>query len=109
ERVEARAQDRHAETCPVGRILEREEHALPARVAPQLGDLALDPDARQSRQPVGDAAVERGDGVDLAVAVLKSLDLHVEEWYARLQEDFGGCFGRAPGGHELDGTVEVDV
>mgnify|MGYP003694418805 CR=1 FL=1 len=41
-------------------------------LAPQLGDLALDPDRRQALQPRGDAAVERADGVDLAVAVRRS-------------------------------------
>ena len=76
ERVELPARHRHAEARAVGRVLEREEDALPALLAAQLGDLALDPDRRQPREPVGDAAVERGHGVDRAVAVLDRLDLH---------------------------------
>src|SRR5262249_14808825 len=74
--VEARACDRHAETCAVARIFEREEDGLPARVAAQFGHFAFDPDRRQTAQPVCDAAVERRDGIDLAVAVLDRLDLH---------------------------------
>ena len=46
QRVEARPRDRDAETSPVRRILEREEDRCPARVAPELGHLALDPDRR---------------------------------------------------------------
>src|SRR2546429_6624938 len=87
QRVESRAQDRHTETSPVGRVLQGEEHALPARVAPQLGDLALHPDARQPREPVRHPTVEGRDGVDLAVSVLDRLDLHRGQWYARLEQD----------------------
>src|SRR5436190_16891816 len=76
QRVETRAQDRHAEARAVCRILQREEDALPARVAPQLGHLAFDPDRRQPREPVCDAAVERADRVDALVAVLNRIDLH---------------------------------
>ena len=78
QRVEARAGDRDAEAGAVVRVLEREEDGLPAWVAPELRHLALDPDRRQAAQPVRDAAVERRDGVDLAVAVLDRLDLHTE-------------------------------
>ena len=60
-------------------VLEREEHGLPALLAPQLGDLALDPDGWQPPEPVGEAAVEGGDGEDLAVAVLDRLDLRHAE------------------------------
>ena len=42
----------------------------------ELGHLALDPDGRQPLQPGGDALVEPGDGVDLAIAVDERLDLH---------------------------------
>ena len=76
ERVELPARHRHAEARAVVRVLEREEDALPALLAAQLGHLALDPDRRQPREPVADAVVERGDGVDLAVAVFDRLDLH---------------------------------
>ena len=76
QRVEARPCDRDAETRSVRRILEREEDGCPARVAAELGHLALDPDRRQPAEPVRDAAVERRDAVDLAVAVLDRLDLH---------------------------------
>ena len=76
QRVEAAAPHRDAEAGAVGRVLEREEDGLPALLAAELGDLALDPDGGQAREPLGDAAVERGDGVDLPVAVLDCLDLH---------------------------------
>src|SRR5688500_213252 len=56
-------------------VLEREEHGLPALLAPQLGHLALDPHGREPAEPVGEPAVEGGDGEDLAVAVLDRLDL----------------------------------
>ena len=55
ERVEARRAHRHREARAVVRVLEREEDALPRLLAPQLGDLALDPDRRQPREPAGDA------------------------------------------------------
>ena len=67
---------RHAEARAVRGVLEREEDALPALLAAQLGHLALDPDGRQAREPVADAAVERGHREDPAVAVLDRLDLH---------------------------------
>jgi hypothetical protein len=76
QRVEAGARDRHADARAIGRVLEREEDGLPARVAPELRDLSFDPDRGQAAQPVRHAAVERGDRVDLAIAVLKCLDLH---------------------------------
>src|SRR5947207_10274420 len=76
QRIEARACDRHAEAGTVVRVLEREEDRLPARVPSQLRHLALDPDRRETAEPVRDAAVERRDGVDLAVAVLDRFDLH---------------------------------
>ena len=60
-------------------VLEREEHGLPALLAAQLRDLALYPHGRQPPEPIGEAAVEGGNGEDLAVAVLDRLDLgHAE-------------------------------
>src|SRR2546430_3195882 len=56
----ARHGDRQARA--LRRILEREEHALPAGMAPQLGHLALDPERRQPREPVRDTSVKAGDG-----------------------------------------------
>jgi hypothetical protein len=76
QRVELPTRHRDAEARAVLRVLEREEDARPAVRAPQLRDLALDPDRRQALQPGGDAAVEGADGEDLAVAVLDRLDLH---------------------------------
>ncbi len=61
--------------APVFGILEREEDVRPGLVAAELGDLALDPDRRQPAEVHRDAAVERGDGEDLAVAVDDGLDL----------------------------------
>ena len=79
QRVEARAQDRDTEAGAVGRILEREEHGLPALVPAQLGDLALDPHSREPGEPVSDAAIERRNGVDLLLSVLDCLDLHAAD------------------------------
>src|SRR5205085_4405809 len=79
ERLEAAARHRHRQARAVGWVLEREEHALPAGMAPELGHLALDPERRQPREPVGHAAVERRHGVDLAVAVLDRRDLHAAD------------------------------
>jgi hypothetical protein len=76
QRVELAARHRDAEARAVLGVLEREEDARPAVRAPQLRDLALDPDRRQALQPGSDAAVEGAHGVDLAVAVLDRLDLH---------------------------------
>ncbi len=76
ERVELPTRHRHGQAGTVARILEREEDALPALLPPELGDLALDPDRGQSREPGGNAAVERGDGENLPIAVLLRLDLH---------------------------------
>jgi hypothetical protein len=76
ERVERPPRDRGRQARAVLRVLEREEDAAPALVSAQLGHLALDPERRQPREPVGDAAVEAGDGIDLAVAVEQWLDLH---------------------------------
>ena len=45
-------------------------------LSPELRDLALDPDRRQARKPPGDTAIERGDAVDLAVAILLGRDFH---------------------------------
>src|SRR6188472_4457443 len=75
QRVETAARHGDAEARPVVRILQREEDRLPALVAPQFGDFALDPYGREPLQPFRDAAVEGRDGVDLAVAVLDCLDL----------------------------------
>ena len=76
QRVELAAGHRHAEAGAVGRVLQREEDALPALLAAELGHLALDPDRRQAREPVADAAVEGRHREDLPVAVLDRLDLH---------------------------------
>src|SRR5439155_26387763 len=75
QRVKPVARNRQAETGAIVRILQSEEDRLPTRVAPQLGYLALHPHGREPLQPFGYAAVERRDGVDLAVAVLDRLDL----------------------------------
>ena len=61
QRVELPARHRDAEARTVARVLEREEHGLPAVVALELGDLAFDPDRGQARKPGRDAAVERAD------------------------------------------------
>jgi hypothetical protein len=74
--VEASPGNRHPEARAVGRILEREEDGLPARVAPELRHLTFHPDRRQALQPVRDPAVEGGDGIDLPISVLDRLDLH---------------------------------
>ena len=76
QRVETAARHRDADRGAAVRVLEREEHARPALVAPELGDLALDPHRREPAEPLRDAAVERGDGVDLPVLVRQRLDLH---------------------------------
>ncbi len=76
QRVELPARHRDRDAGTVGRILEREEDALPRALAAELGHLALDPDGREAREPVADPAVERRDGVDLPVSVLLRLDLH---------------------------------
>ena len=76
QRVELSTGHRYRQAGAVARILQREEHRLPAGLTPQLGDLAFDPDRRQSRQPACDAAIERRHGVNLAIAVLLRLDLH---------------------------------
>ena len=79
ERVEAPPRQGGFDARAAVLVLEREEHGLPALLAPQLGDLALDPHGRQPPQPVGETAVEGGDGEDLAVAVLDRLDLRHAE------------------------------
>ena len=76
QRVERPPGDRGGQARAVGRILEREENAAPALRPAQLRHLALDPQRRQPLEPVGDAAVEAGDGVDLPVAVEQWFDLH---------------------------------
>ena len=110
QRVELAARDRARQARAVGRILEREEDVRPAGVAAELRDLALDPDGREAGDPVGDAAVERGDGVDLAVAVLQGLDLrHEADASPKLEQDLGGRLGRAAGAEELDRAVQVGL
>ncbi len=98
---------------PVLQVLEREEHALPAVLAAQLGDLALDPERGQARKPGADTAVERGDGVDLPVAVERRLDLHeptVAQDWERLEQDLGGDFGRAAAAvDQVDREMEIGV
>jgi hypothetical protein len=74
--VELSAGHRDGEAGAVLRILEREEDALPALLSAQFCDLAFDPDRGQAREPRSDSAVERGDAVDAAVAVLDRLNLH---------------------------------
>ena len=76
-------------------VLEREEDALPALLAAQFGDLALDPDAGQAGEEVGDAAVERGDGVDLPLPVLAGSTLHASQDAAPLEQDLLRDVGRA--------------
>ena len=76
ERVELSAGHRHAEARAVGGIFQREEDALPALLATEIRDLALDPDGRQARKPVADAAVEGGHAEDPPVPVFDRLDLH---------------------------------
>ena len=76
ERVEGAARDRRLEAGAVVGVFEREEDARPVGVAAQLRHLALDPERRQAREPVGDAAVEAADGEDLLVSVQQRLDLH---------------------------------
>ncbi len=47
QRVELAPRHRDGEACPVARILEREEHAGPTLLPPELRDLSLDPDGRE--------------------------------------------------------------
>ena len=79
QRVEHPPRDRGGQARAVGRILEREEDAAPALRSAQLRHLALDPQRRQPLEPVGDAAVEARDGVDLPVAV--------EQWSTFIQAE----------------------
>ena len=74
--VELPARHRRRQARARLRVLEREEDGLPAGLAAELGDLALDPHRRQPLEPLGDPAVERGDGIDLAIAVDERLDRH---------------------------------
>ncbi len=74
ERVELPARHRHADRRAVRGILEREEDARPAVVPPQLGHLALNPEARQPAEPPPDALVERRDRVDGPLVVRERLD-----------------------------------
>src|SRR6185312_13586300 len=119
ERVELTARHLHGEAGAAFRILEREEDGGPRRLPAQLGDLALDPDRGEPLQPGRDALVERRDGVDLAVAVLDSLDLaHATERSAYTvalrsgecrgsEENLGGRLERAALFHELDRAMEI--
>ena len=79
KRVELAAGHGHAQASTVRRVLERQEDALPAVLAAQLGHLALDPDGGQSCEPVADAAIERGHREHPAVAVLDRFDLHAPD------------------------------
>src|SRR4051794_24481256 len=85
DRVELPAGHGHRQAGAVSRVLEREEDARPARLPPELRDLALDPHRRQPSEPRRDAAVEGAHRVDPAVAVLDRLDLDDEE----LEQDLG--------------------
>ncbi len=75
QRVELPAGHQPGQERAVAGILEREEDALPALLAAQLGDLALHPDRRQPLQPGAHPTVERGHGVHPPVAVVDRLDL----------------------------------
>src|SRR5439155_5088290 len=97
--------------------LQREEHALPAGLPPELGDLAFYPERRQALEPRGDAAVEGRDGVDLAVAVEERFGPH-DKNLARgaapearaLKEDLCRDVGRAAAVRdEIDRRVEVGL
>src|SRR6266508_4233457 len=79
ERVEAAPRHADGKTGAVPGILQGEEDALPAVLAPKLRDLAFDPDGRKSREPRSNAAIERGDGVELGIPVELVLDLHTVE------------------------------
>src|SRR5438105_128003 len=73
---------------------------------------AHDPERGEPREPVRDAPVERGDGVDLSVAVLDRRDLHAADgtskrWY--LEEDLGCRLRLAALRHELDRAMEVGL
>ena len=74
--VELPARHRRREAGAALGVLQREEDGLPAGLAAQVGQLALDPERRQALEPRRDALVEPGDRVDLAVAVDERLDLH---------------------------------
>ncbi len=52
-------------------ILQRPEDERPAGLAAQLGDLALDPDVRETADPAGESLVEGRDGVDVTVAMAR--------------------------------------
>jgi hypothetical protein len=122
ERVEACARHAHRQAGAVAWILEREEDALPTRLTAELRDLAFDPDAREAREPRSDSAVERGDAVDLPLAVDLMLDLHMVESSSAvpheqvsrrdetLEKDLRGHVRRAAAlSDELDGLVQVGV
>ena len=66
------------------RVLQREEHGRPALLAPELRDLALDPQRREAVQPRRDARIEGPDAVDLASVDLRCLDFHCRRSYARV-------------------------
>ena len=76
ERVELPARHLRRQARAVLGVLEREEDGRPALLAPELRDLALDPQRRQAVQPGCDARVERADAVDLAPVDLRGLDFH---------------------------------
>ena len=78
ERIELPAWHRRLEAIGAADVLEREEHLLPAILATELADLALDPDGREPLEIAGHAAIEVSDGIDRAVAVLDRLDLRHE-------------------------------
>ncbi len=75
EAVVRAPRDRDVERRAGLRILQRQEDVGPGVVAAELGDLPLHPQGGQPAEVHPDAAVERRDGEDLAVAVHEVLDL----------------------------------
>ena len=109
--VELAARHRHTDRRAVRRVLQREEDARPASVAAKLRDFAFHPDGGQPAEPLRDAAVERGDGIDRAVVVRKRLDLRHGRSVSPpvLQQDLG-CGGvRTAVVDELDRDVQIGL
>src|SRR5262249_21748356 len=61
ERIEPLARDRRGKRGAGQRVLEGEEDGTPGVIAPELAELALDPDLRELLQPQADAAIEARD------------------------------------------------
>ncbi len=96
QRVELAARHLHGEAGAVLGILQREEDRRPAILAPQLGDLALDPERGQLAQIARDPAVERADAVDLPPFDLGGLDLHAVDASDGLIVHSGPVSGTVP-------------